>query len=189
MPEGVLLKRPPQVGKVEGNAETNPLVIDDFLAGLMGQQAPGSLPGAVGAALPMIPLLRALKRLGLGKGLSAPITGGPNNVGDHMLREHVIGSPRLREFQTMQEADLVTPGAVGTDPVQAAYERILNGKGRVKASPPGSGPKVEQKAISWPKEEDLSALRQKYEGPAVAQKKPEPPRRRHLSSGRPLDKK
>lgn len=182
MPEGPILRKPPQVGPVQLPDGGPPNGLERFLSGLLGDQAPGDAASALGAMAGLIPLDRLIARLKAARGLKQlPITS-PTNTGDQMLREHVIGSPRLREFQTMKEADLVNAGGAGKDPLEAAYERILNSGGKAKVSPPGSGPKVEQPAVSWPNPEDIDKLKTKYAG----QPSPKPTRRK-LFSGRTLD--
>lgn len=193
-PKG-LLAAPPQVGPVELPTEGPYNPVDQVLAGLMGQQTPGDPLSAVGAMAAFIPVTKLLAML---KAKTAPQFRGVGNLGDQILRDHTIdpsklreipqGSPRMREFLPVGEegAAMKVAGVTGPDPVQAAYERILNAGGKVKLSPPGSGPKVEQKTVSWPKEEDLASLRKKYKIPEHPAE-PGTPRRRKLPLGRKLD--
>lgn len=196
MPDGVI-KRPPSTGKVELPTEGNYNVIDQFLKGMMGGQDPGDLPSAVGAGMGLLPVAKLLQKLGV---KILPSTKAPANMGDYLLREHltledaaqaVKASPRMREFVPVGEEVVAVPGAVGKDPVQEAYERVLlNGGKRTtpKPSPPGSGGGVkhdQQANVHWPKFEDVDRLREKLGGAGKAG--PDTPRRRKIPSGRPLD--
>ncbi len=135
--------------------------VTKFLATLLMQedQRPGDLPSALGAGatmlLPLLPIGKLLKAV---KGKSAPITS-PTNVGDHMLREHVLGSPRLREFLPVGEE-----GPAMKDP----WEAIIDASGKPRKSPPGSGGGVKHDApadVHWPSEQDLEALKTRLRTP------------------------
>lgn len=136
-----ILETPPQVGPVHGNAESNPNTIDSFLAGLMGQQEAGSAASAAGAVATLLPVGVILRRLGI----RLP-QAGPKmipNPADAVLREHVIDSPRLREFASIEEA-----------------ARNAKPAGWRTPSPPGANPPTPTKqGVDWPREDDLDQLR------------------------------
>jgi hypothetical protein len=150
---GVLLEPPPSAPFTDFSGTP----IDRFLEGLLGNQAPGDLPAALGAAFPLFPILRALK----GLKLKTPPVTSPTNVGDKMLREHLVGSPRLREFLPVGEEG----AAMAKDP----WQTILDLHGKPKASPPGSGGGVKHDVPAegprWPVGADLEALKAKLRKP------------------------
>lgn len=145
----LLLERPPQLPY----QELPPSWLHKLLGGVMGDQEPGDLPSAIGAALPFLPLGKLLRSV---KGFKQIKPAA--NVGDQLLREHVLNGQGMREFLPVGEE-----GAAQTaDPWQA----ILDITGKPKPSPKGSGPKsIAAPKGPWPKEEDLNALKAKLRKP------------------------
>jgi hypothetical protein len=164
-----VISKPPTAGPVNLPQEGPGNMFDSFLAGLLGDQLPGDASSALGAMAPMLPIAKLMKMLGKGRGVSA--VGPATATGDKMLREHVFDSHKMREFLPVGEEGAhmkVVSGTVGADPQEAAYQTILNGKGRVKPSPAGSGGGVKHEEpanVQWPTEEDLNRLKSKLRKP------------------------
>ncbi len=161
MPEKSILRKPEPAGKVSLLNEGLSPAFDRFLQGLFGDQLPGDRASALGAALPLLPLGKLLKVLKLGRGVNAIQPAA--NVGDQLLREHVLASPRMREFVPVGEEVTEAVMGKGPDALEEAYKKLLDQGGRVKPSPAGSaGLKHDQPAnVQWPKAEDLEALKAK----------------------------
>jgi hypothetical protein len=169
-----LIPTPPPTGEINLPTEGPSPFLDRVLAGAMGDQQPGDMASMMGATFSGGLLNKILSKLRMPQALTK--AHKPSNPGDMILREHLAGSPRMREFTAVGDEVVKAPGATGPDALEEAYKRILNGGGRVKPSPPGSGPKPEaHQPVEWPKPEDVERLKTRYG-------------RRKLESGRPLDK-
>jgi hypothetical protein len=139
-----------------GNSAGPDDALTRFLVALLGaeEQRPGDLASGLGAGLAVAPFgllgrLNRLKRSG-------------SSIGDAMLREHTVTSPRMREFIPVGEEG----AAMKADP----WQTILDLHGKPKASPPGSGPKpVAGPKAQWPSEADLDALKTKLRKPKDGQ--------------------
>jgi hypothetical protein len=157
---------PPQpAGKVSLPNEGPAPAFDRFLQGLLGDQLPGDTASMLGAALPLLPLGKLLKALKGGK-LVNEITPAAN-VGDQMLREHLVGSPRMREFLPVGEegaAMKATNGSTGPDAIEEAYQRIMHGKIPSPMKPGDHGP-TPTANVEWPKQADLEALKARLRKP------------------------
>lgn len=179
MPEKAILRKPDAGPQVNGNVPGNDDALTKFVlsltggltGGLMGEeQRPGDLPSALGAAAVFLPLTKLLKTLKGGQ-LVNEITPAAN-VGDQLLREHVYGSPRMREFLPVGEegaAMAESAGAKGNDALETAYRRIMEGHIKSPMKPGEHPPTAPKQGVDWPREKDLEELKARLRKPLNGQ--------------------